>query len=70
MHSRLDAHELPVRHKTRRAGRPTSLVLEKTEALFEREAAERRRWRADLEWLAGPKQPVVRLDDTGAPIAT
>jgi hypothetical protein len=28
------------------------LVLEKTEALHEREAAERRRWHADLEWLA------------------
>jgi len=52
VHGRLDAHELPVRHKTRRAGRPYVLVLEKTEALHEREAAERRRWRADLEWLA------------------
>jgi hypothetical protein len=51
VHGRLDAHELPVRHKTRRAGRPYVLVLEKTEALFEREAAEGRRWRADLEWL-------------------
>jgi hypothetical protein len=54
VHGRLDAHELPVRHKTRRAGRPYVLVLEKTQALFEREAAERRRWRADLEWLAQP----------------
>ncbi len=54
VHGRLDAHELPVRHKTRRAGRPYVLVLEKTESLFEREAAERRRWRADLEWLAQP----------------
>jgi len=54
VHGRLDAHELPVRHKTRRAGRPYVLVLEKTEALFEREAAERRRWHADLEWLARP----------------
>ncbi len=55
VHGRLDAHELPVRHQTRRAGRPYVLVLEKTEALFEREAAERRRWRADLEWLASPR---------------
>jgi hypothetical protein len=52
VHGRLDAHELPVRHQTRRDGRPYVLVLEKTEALHEREAAERRRWRADLEWLA------------------
>ena len=52
VHGRLDAHELPVRHTTRRAGRPYVLVLEKTEALHEREAAERRRWRPDLEWLA------------------
>lgn len=52
VHGRLDAHELPVRHTTRRAGRPYVLVLEKTGALHEREAAERRRWRADLEWLA------------------
>jgi hypothetical protein len=54
VHGRLDAHELPVRHTTRRAGRPYVLVLEKTQALFEREAAERRRWGADLEWLAPP----------------
>jgi hypothetical protein len=51
VHDRLDAYELPVRHGTRRAGRPYVLVLEKKEALFEREAAERRRWRAELEWL-------------------
>jgi hypothetical protein len=54
VHGRLDGHELPVRHETRRAGRPYVLVLEKTQALFEREAAERLRWRADLEWLASP----------------
>ncbi len=54
VHDRLDAHELPVRHKTRRTGRPYVLVLEKTETLFEREAAERQGWRADLEWLALP----------------
>jgi hypothetical protein len=52
VHGRLDAHELPVRHETRRSGRPFSLVLSKTSALFEREAAERRSWQADLEWLA------------------
>jgi len=51
VHAALDMHEIPVRHQTRRSGRPYTLVLDKTEALFEREAAERRRWQADLEWL-------------------
>ena len=48
---RLDAHELPVLHETRRSGRPYTLVLTKNRELFEREAAERRAWQADLEWL-------------------
>jgi hypothetical protein len=52
VHQRLDLHELPVLHRTRRSGRPFTLLLDKTETLFEREADERRRWRADLEWLA------------------
>jgi len=52
VHRRLDAYELPVRHETRRSGRPYTLVLSKTRALFEREARERRSLRADLEWLA------------------
>ncbi len=51
VHSRLDAHELPVRHETRRTGRPYTLVLAKTRALFDDEARERRSWRKDLEWL-------------------
>ncbi len=65
VHRKLDAHELPVRHQTRRSGRPYVLVLEKTEAPFEREAAERRRWRADLEWLAnsGPHRRPGRLEN-------
>jgi hypothetical protein len=52
VHGRLDAHELPVRHETRRKGSPYTLALTKTKSLFEREARERRAWRADLEWLA------------------
>jgi len=51
VHRRIDAHELPVRHETRRSGRPYTLVLTKTKALFEREAAQRRSWQTDLEWL-------------------
>lgn len=52
VHSRLDENELPVRHQTRRSGRPFTLVLEKTQDLFAREAAARRVWQADLDWLS------------------
>lgn len=51
VHGQLDAHELPVRHETRRSGSPYTLVLSKTKVLFEREARERHSWQADLEWL-------------------
>jgi hypothetical protein len=50
VHGMLDGHELPVRHETRRSGRPFTLVLTKTRALFEREEAQRRRWQAELAW--------------------
>jgi predicted 2-oxoglutarate/Fe(II)-dependent dioxygenase YbiX len=52
VHSRIDAAELPVTHQTRRQGRPYTLVLKKTEALFAREQEERIRDETDLEWLA------------------
>ena len=52
VHGILDTHELPVRHETRRSGRPYTLVLTKTDALFDREEAERRSWQTDLDWLA------------------
>jgi 2OG-Fe(II) oxygenase superfamily len=51
VHHRIDAHELPVRHQTRRSGRPYTLVLTKTEALFRREESRRRAWSKDLDWL-------------------
>ena len=51
VHHRIDAAELPVRHQTRRAGRPYTLILTKTDALFEREAQQRRRARDELTWL-------------------
>lgn len=53
VHGTLDRAELPVTHQTRRAGRPYTLVLAKTEAIFEREREARRRDEADLAWLAG-----------------
>jgi hypothetical protein len=51
VHSRIDQAELPVSHQTRRQGRPYTLVLTKTAQLFEREAQERTRGQADLDWL-------------------
>jgi hypothetical protein len=64
VHERLDTHELPVRHETRRSGRPFSLILTKTSDLFQREAAERRSWQSDLEWLAqGDVDPAVAITD-------
>jgi hypothetical protein len=52
VHVRIDGVELPVRHETRRQGRPYTLVLTKTETLFERERLTRERNEADLAWLS------------------
>jgi hypothetical protein len=51
VHSRIDTAELPVDHQTRRVGRPYTLMLTKTDALFERETQQRRRDEKDLAWL-------------------
>ena len=51
IHSRIDAAELPVTHVTRRQGRPYTLVLNKTDALFTREEEARVRDETDLAWL-------------------
>jgi hypothetical protein len=51
VHQIIERHELPVAHQTRRTGRPYTLVLAKRETLFEREAARRKQWLKDLEWL-------------------
>ena len=51
VHGIIEEHAFPVTHKTRRTGRPFTLVLEKTEALFETEAAERKTWQRELSWL-------------------
>jgi hypothetical protein len=42
---------------TRRQGRPYTLVLTKTEALFAREREARIRDETDLEWLAAEWNP-------------
>ncbi|AWI29957.1 2OG-Fe(II) oxygenase [Streptomyces tirandamycinicus] len=51
VHSRIDLAGLPVSHTTRRQGRPYTLVLTKTDAVFTREQATRDRAEADLVWL-------------------
>jgi hypothetical protein len=51
VHGIVDSRDLPVRHTTRRTGRPFTLLLEKTAAAFEREATDRRSWQSDLQWL-------------------
>lgn len=51
IHNLIDEHQLPVLHQTRRVGSPYTLVLQKTAALFEREAAQRQTWSAELAWL-------------------
>jgi hypothetical protein len=57
VHSRIDAAELPVTHVTRRQGRPYTLVLNKTDALFAGEQEARTRDEADLEWLEARYNP-------------
>ena len=51
VHTRIDSAGLPVRHQTRRQGRPYTLVLTKTEELFTREKDARHKAMTDLAWL-------------------
>jgi hypothetical protein len=51
VHSLIDRAALPVRHQTRRQGRPYTLVLTKTERLFTSEKETRRKAGTDLAWL-------------------
>jgi hypothetical protein len=51
IHRIIDAYDLPVTHTTRRKGSPFTLVLTKTAAVFERDAAERQSWQQELQWL-------------------
>lgn len=55
IHHVVERHELPLTHTTRRAGRPYVLVLTKTQALFEHEAAERSAWERALRALRGKR---------------
>ena len=51
VHTQIDSAGLPVRHQTRRQGRPYTLVLTKTDELFTREKDARRNAMTDLAWL-------------------
>ena len=53
IHQAIDAADLPVTHTTHRTGRPYTLVLQKSQALFQRAALERQRMSEDLAWLRG-----------------
>ena len=57
VHSRIDGTELPISHLTRRQGRPYTLVLNKTDALFSREREARIKDETDLKWLAAQRKP-------------
>ena len=51
VHTQIDSAGLPVRHQTRRQGRPYTLVLTKTEELLTREKDARHKAVTDLAWL-------------------
>jgi hypothetical protein len=51
IHSQIDAAELPVTHVTRRTGRPYTLVLTKTQRLFDAEREAHARDEGALQWL-------------------
>ncbi|MFD5571140.1 2OG-Fe(II) oxygenase [Streptomyces cadmiisoli] len=51
VHTRIDTAALPVRHETRRQGRPYTLVLTKTSELFTREQDIQSTAQSDLTWL-------------------
>ena len=51
VHIQIDSAELPMRHQTRRQGRPYTLVLMKTGELFTRQKDARRNAATDLTWL-------------------
>lgn len=51
IHSMIDGNELPVSHETLRFGSPLTLVLRKTERLFDDEARARAAWEERRTWL-------------------
>jgi hypothetical protein len=62
---RLPTRGSPVSHATRRQGRPYTLVLAKTDALFAEEQAARARDQSDLDWLAAKWAPGTPSERSG-----
>jgi hypothetical protein len=50
--ARIDGLELPITTMTKKQGRPYTLVLTKTDALFTEDLQQRSRAAADLDWLS------------------
>jgi hypothetical protein len=55
VHGLIDSADLPVRHETRRRGRPYTLVLTKTDELFTRATDARHKAETDLAWLTSTR---------------
>jgi hypothetical protein len=55
VHTQIDSSGLPVRHRTRRQGRPYTLTLTKTDELFTRARNARRKAATDLAWLTSTR---------------
>jgi hypothetical protein len=55
VHTQVDSAGLPVRHQTRRQGRPYTLMLTKTDELFTRASDARHRAVSDLAWLGSTR---------------
>lgn len=58
VHAQIDSAGLPVRHQTRRQGRPYTLVLTKTDELFTRARTARNTAETDLAWLTATRDDV------------
>lgn len=65
IHHLIEAHGLPLTHVTRRQGRPFTLVLRKTDALFKRGVAARDRAQQNLAWLDAAWQDPSGQDGAG-----
>jgi hypothetical protein len=55
VHTQIDSAGLPVRHQTRREGRPYTLELTKTDELFTRATNARNKAVTDLAWLTSTR---------------
>jgi hypothetical protein len=69
VHTQIDSAALPVRHQTRRQGRPYTLVLTKADELFTREKEARHKAVTDLAWLtSAPRVLHQEPDQVAVPV--